>query len=291
MKMVHDRLEERGCPFYFLNHADIDETTVDIDFGSMTGVLASPSGECPVEELGSFYYRPYDLRHYPHIQPVSNDNAALLPYYMVEKSIWMMSELSGGLIVNPQEASASNQSKPVQAALIKKAGFEIPDTLITSVPKEVLAFEKKHGRIIYKSISAARSIVKVFGREDKERLDDIRHLPVQFQQFVEGTDYRVHIVGDRGFTAKIVSDSDDYRYGDATVESAELPEDVREKCFRLSRGLGLIVCGIDLRVDLAGQWYCLEVNPSPGFSYYEAHTGQPVSAAIAELLHTGLKDQ
>jgi hypothetical protein len=29
---------------------------------------------------------------------------------------------------------------------------------------------------------------------------------------------------------------------------------------------------------------CFEVNPSPGFSYYEGHTGQPISAAIARYL-------
>jgi len=33
-----------------------------------------------------------------------------------------------------------------------------------------------------------------------------------------------------------------------------------------------------------GAWYCLEVNPSPGFTYFEAVTGQPISTAVAELL-------
>ena len=27
-----------------------------------------------------------------------------------------------------------------------------------------------------------------------------------------------------------------------------------------------------------------EVNPSPGFTYYETNTGQPIAAAIASLL-------
>jgi hypothetical protein len=30
--------------------------------------------------------------------------------------------------------------------------------------------------------------------------------------------------------------------------------------------------------------YCFEVNPSPGFSYYEANAGQPISTAVAEYL-------
>jgi uncharacterized circularly permuted ATP-grasp superfamily protein len=33
-----------------------------------------------------------------------------------------------------------------------------------------------------------------------------------------------------------------------------------------------------------GRWFCFEVNPSPGFTYYESHTGQPIAAAIADML-------
>jgi len=33
--------------------------------------------------------------------------------------------------------------------------------------------------------------------------------------------------------------------------------------------------------------YCFEVNPCPGFSYYEANTSQPISAAVARRLASG----
>jgi D-alanine-D-alanine ligase-like ATP-grasp enzyme len=33
-----------------------------------------------------------------------------------------------------------------------------------------------------------------------------------------------------------------------------------------------------------GRWYCFEVNPSPGFSYFENLTGQPIAKAIATYL-------
>ncbi|MER3479214.1 MAG: RimK domain-containing protein ATP-grasp, partial [Meiothermus sp.] len=36
-------------------------------------------------------------------------------------------------------------------------------------------------------------------------------------------------------------------------------------------------------------WYCFEINPCPGFAYYEQHTGQPISAALAELLEAGIR--
>ena len=33
---------------------------------------------------------------------------------------------------------------------------------------------------------------------------------------------------------------------------------------------------------------CLEVNPSPVFSYYELNTEQPIADAVARLLATGV---
>jgi hypothetical protein len=33
-----------------------------------------------------------------------------------------------------------------------------------------------------------------------------------------------------------------------------------------------------------GRVYCFEVNPNPGFSYFEAQTGQPIAQAVARYL-------
>ena len=51
--------------------------------------------------------------------------------------------------------------------------------------------------------------------------------------------------------------------------------------------LGLHVAGIDLRRTDDGRWVCFEVNPSPGFTFYQEETGQPIAEAIARLLAAG----
>ena len=43
------------------------------------------------------------------------------------------------------------------------------------------------------------------------------------------------------------------------------------------RTFDLLFAGIDLKQTPSGEFYCFEVNPSPGFLYYERHTGQPIS--------------
>jgi glutathione synthase/RimK-type ligase-like ATP-grasp enzyme len=187
----------------------------------------------------------------------------------------------------------SNFSKPFQAQLIAEHGFAVPETLVTNDPDLVRAFVAEHGRAIFKSISSERSIVSVLDDDDLARLDAIRWCPVQFQAFVEGTDVRVHTVGGEVFATAISSDATDYRYatrqtGDAaTMEACELERELADRCLALAAGLGLDLAGIDLRITPAGEAVCFEVNPSPVYSYYEAHTGQPMAAAIACYLAGG----
>lgn len=64
----------------------------------------------------------------------------------------------------------------------------------------------------------------------------------------------------------------------------ELPAPIAERCIRLTKQLNLPLAGIDLFESQTGRYYCFEVNPSPGFSYFEEHTGQRISLAIADYL-------
>ena len=68
------------------------------------------------------------------------------------------------------------------------------------------------------------------------------------------------------------------------MRAMRLPPAVEERCLRLAAAMRLPLAGIDLRRTPRGEWYCFEVNPSPAFTFYTSHTGQPVAEAIASLL-------
>jgi glutathione synthase/RimK-type ligase-like ATP-grasp enzyme len=141
--------------------------------------------------------------------------------------------------------------------------------------------------VIHKSVSSVRSI-PAFSRH-AARIKDVRWCPTQFQPHIAGTDDRVHVVGDRVFASEIVSQADDHRYAGRTggavkTGTARLPRDVAERCRRLAAGVNLPVAGIDLRATANGEWYCFEVNPSPGFTFYQNATGQPIAEAMAQFL-------
>jgi glutathione synthase/RimK-type ligase-like ATP-grasp enzyme len=122
-----------------------------------------------------------------------------------------------------------------------------------------------------------------------KRLENICWCPTQFQQYIPGNDYRIHVVGEEVFVCEITSHADDYRYAsrqgvDVEIRSTSLPADILDRCRRLVKAMGLSVAGLDLRYGPDGEWYCLKVNPSPGFTYFQDATGQPIDKAISRLL-------
>jgi glutathione synthase/RimK-type ligase-like ATP-grasp enzyme len=198
-------------------------------------------------------------------------------------------DLASGLIVNRPAAMESNSSKPFQSQAIAKAGFAVPDTLVTNDPADVQEFWRRHKRVIFKSISGIRSIVQELTPVNVQRLERVKRLPTQFQAYVPGIDIRVHVVGERLFATQVDSAATDYRYAgqeglETTLKEVALPDRIGAQCIALARRLDLPFCGIDLRRTPEGEYVCFEVNPMPAYSYYEAGTGQAISQAMVELL-------
>jgi glutathione synthase/RimK-type ligase-like ATP-grasp enzyme len=187
----------------------------------------------------------------------------------------------------------SNGSKPFHAQAVTRRGLLTPETLITSDPDLALAFIEEHRRVIFKSISGIRSIVREMDEDDRRRLDHIRWCPVQFQAYVDGRNVRIHTVGDEVFATGITTEAIDYRYAHqqrgapAVLEPVEISDDLAAQCVALARDLELPFAGIDLKITPQDEVYCFEVNPGPAYSYYESHTGQPISAALARYLTAG----
>src|SRR5439155_9641967 len=124
-----------------------------------------------------------------------------------------------------------------------------PPTLVTNEPDEAIEFIRRHGRVIYKSISSIRSIVREWSTADERNLDKIRVLPTQFQAFVSGTNIRVHVVGSKLFATEISSPAVDYRYAereglDVEMRPLDLPPQICRQCCDLASLLQLPFCGI-----------------------------------------------
>ena len=260
----------------------------------MHGALYRDSGCVALAEVRSIYIR--DLVP-PGFAPLANSDAARGdPEAEAEAyaALEAFADAFPALVVNRPAASSSNGSKPYQQQCIARHGFRTPRTLVTTVPEQARQFyDICQERVIYKSISHQRSIVRMMALEDVSRLAQVSHCPTQFQAYVPGTDIRVHTVGRRVFATEIITDAIDYRYAGREgarrqMRAVELPEDVAARCLQLADGLGLVLSGIDLRRDVQGEYYCFEVNPSPVFTFYQAHTQQRIGEALVDLLCRGV---
>lgn len=296
MRLVVEQLDRFKEPYVMFNQRQFAD--VDIEFemieGEMEGSIRLGGTEYALNQFGGIFTRLMDDQSLPEIKNEPPDSPHRSRCRAVHETLARWCEIAPGLVVNRAAPQGSNGSKPYQAQLIRKAGFLIPETLITNDPRLVMEFYAEHKRIIYKSISAVRSIVQEFGAQDLPRLEQIRWCPTQFQAFIAGTNLRVHVMGDKVFPTAINSDAVDYRYASkqigehAELREVELSDEVAEKCIALSRMLELPLAGIDLKVTPDDEVYCFEVNPSPAFSYYESSTGQPISEAIAKYLMQSL---
>jgi glutathione synthase/RimK-type ligase-like ATP-grasp enzyme len=193
--------------------------------------------------------------------------------------------------INPPINSLSNYSKPHQLRLLADAGFDVPRTLVTNMPQEVLRFhEELDGRVIFKGVSNTMSLAQLLTRGKLERLCHLPNSPTQFQEFIEGVDYRVHVVGEEAFVTRLVAPDEDYRRSSLVdrnsieAEPAFLPDEVIARCVRLTRMLGLVVSGLDFKESREGRLVALELNPFPQFTFYEGYSGQPITRSIVELL-------
>jgi glutathione synthase/RimK-type ligase-like ATP-grasp enzyme len=254
--------------------------------GRVAGRVEGAALALDLETVGATYLRPIETG-----KACGSDDPqgpAYLRAAAVDTALIAWADLSPTAVVNRPAAMAANNAKPYQLSLIARAGFAAPDTLVTTDAAAVAQFRRRHRTIIYKSVSGIRSIVSRLA-EGEVDLEDVGNCPTQFQEYVPGTDVRVHVAGDALLATEIQSPADDYRYASRSsaglaMLATELPRDVAERCRSMVREMGLLVAGVDLRRTPDGAWYCFEVNPSPGFTFFEAGTGQPIADMIARLL-------
>ena len=274
-RAVCEWLNRWNAPVFFLNHAAIYETEVSMSTSQrLSFQVTCGSQSCCLDDCTAAYLRPYNYRDYP-----KNDVQAQSDPVMVHHLISAWAEYAPGLVISRPSAEGTNQSKLYQAVAIRSAGFLTPDTLVSNDPNAIREFQARHGRVIYKSMSNVRSIVKELEAED---LVGKVLGPTQFQKRIEGQNIRVHVVGEEYFACAIESDGTDYRYAESRMIPTALPIDVARKAIGLTRNLGLHLAGLDLILTPAGEWYCLEANPNPAFACF-VHA-DAVGEAVARML-------
>ncbi len=287
VRAVRGALAARGAAVAFVDQRESLDAELELEVGvRVAGRLRLAGGaEIDLAQVRAAYIRPDDASRLPAIERAREAGGDWQRALALQAGLMAWSEVTPALVVNRPAAMASNCSKPYQSQLIGRLGFRVPETLVTTDPAAARAFWRLHGDVIYKSVSGVRSVVARLSAAHEPRLGDVASCPTQFQRWIPGVDHRVHVVGDAVLACAVHSDAVDYRYGGhAEIVACELPGELVWRCRALARGLGLAVAGIDLRRTPEGEWFCFEVNPSPGFTYYDSAFGGAIAHAVAALL-------
>jgi hypothetical protein len=198
---------------------------------------------------------------------------------------WLLDEAPFS-VVNRPSSGRSNGSKPFQMLQLAAAGLRVPRWVVTNDARRAEGFLTScRDGVVYKSCSGLRSHVR---RADGRLVERLRvgTAPVVLQEYVGGSEVRVHVVGEEAFGTAVSSEALDYRFeSEQTDYSAlDVPPGIRRLCVEVTRQERLMLSGLDFRVAPDGSWWCLELNPVPTFLPYEAGSGHAIGEAILDLL-------
>lgn len=196
-------------------------------------------------------------------------------------------------------------NKQLQLGIAAELGFEIPPTLITSDPDEFLEFYRLHnGNLIDKLPSTVLPASQRTGFElmrftqpvttrDAGYARRVRLSPVLFQHNIaKRFELRITVIDDVVLAAEIHSQATkrtqlDWRHYDwdhTPYRAHALPDDIRKRCIRLARRLGLRFGAIDMIVTPEGRYVFLEINPNGQWRWIEDESGLPISDALCDAL-------
>jgi glutathione synthase/RimK-type ligase-like ATP-grasp enzyme len=197
--------------------------------------------------------------------------------------------------VNPRFEDESAHQKPFQWVVAQRVGMNVPRTLVTNKPEVARNFIEQIGigKTVFKAFLAATQEwreTRIIELSDLSRLDSVQYAPVIFQEYIDGVDLRITVVGDSLYAAEIDARQTSYPFdmrmviGEANIKPIELPADVHNLILRFMRELGLVYGAIDMRLTANGKFVFLEVNPAGQWLFVEQNTGLPISKAMADLL-------
>ncbi|MDQ0230373.1 ATP-grasp domain-containing protein [Metabacillus malikii] len=191
----------------------------------------------------------------------------------------------GRTIINPVDTLLIHFAKPYHLEVLRAADIPVPKTLVTGNPSKLLEFSKGR-KLIYKPV-AGGALCRLLTDEDKdpERLKTLVNAPVQFQEYIEGDDIRVFVLGGKVIASFLVEgEGIDYREKTTSVKPFPLTKEISNLCIRACHALGLTFSGVDLKLRPDGSVVCIECNPSPMFEGFDQVAPVSIVSQLAAYL-------
>lgn len=205
---------------------------------------------------------------------------------------------------------ARARNRPLQLALARQLGIEVPRTLTTNSPQDALSFfDECNGDVVVKMLSSfsvrdenGHDQVVMTNRVTSEHLrkiDTLSKCPMTFQERIpKSMELRITVVGCEIFAASVESGLEptaetDFRRSFVKLSQHwkpyRLPPEFAERLLAFMDALQMNYGAIDVIVTPDGRYVFLEDNPVGQFGWVEHATGMPIARTIARLLTGGVQ--
>lgn len=196
-----------------------------------------------------------------------------------------------GKVVNRGLAAAHNSAKPLHEAILAGYGFHVPDSITSSNREELRSFAEQWP-VVSKTISGIRAETSLATVAIIDAIFDPAAGPIHLQRVVDGDDARIHVVGDQLVAQRVAgSGGIDYRrdgrFDGLSVYDA--PPEVKRAVVHATADLGLAFAGWDFRIGPQDCYWCLEVNPMPGFGPYDRLCDGAISRLLFDYLSSDMQ--
>ncbi|MDJ0620554.1 MAG: hypothetical protein QNJ63_28105 [Calothrix sp. MO_192.B10] len=309
---VVKKLKMHGVPFVRFHPADFP-TKAQISFscspnGQTSYILHTEAKTIELNQVKAVWYRRprMPVVHSELLNSTERDSIAGECQDVLD-DVW--NSLDCLFLPAPRAVIKRAQMKASQLKIAGALGFELPPTLITNSPEDLLEFYRQHnGQIISKlaGFSFFRKVgtpfcryTEVVSKQDIGYFHDIRYSPMIFQAYVpKQVELRVIVVGQQVFAAEIHSqisyrtrhDWRRYDRNETPYLPHALPLEIAKHCIALVNRLELCYGAIDMVLTPEGRYIFLEINPNGQYLWIEYETGLPISDAICDLLLAPIKD-
>jgi glutathione synthase/RimK-type ligase-like ATP-grasp enzyme len=305
---IVNKLNQRAETYFRLNTESLI-TNIGIDFNFTENrfrlIDYSKNEVIDLSRVTSIYYRRPKLPqlNYDSISKGENDFISREIGYFLEG---LYRILNDKYWISPIEAIRKAESKIYQLVQAKSFGFDIPDSLITTLQNNAQDFIKNYPEgcvikpirngFVQDDIQPKIIFTSSLPREQLNLLDGVQLSPTYLQRKIEKmADLRVTVVGNKVFAAKIYSQEFedtiiDWRKGENVYlkhEKIDLPITLEQKCIEFVKSLGLIFGAIDFILDKNGRFIFLEINPNGQWAWIENRLGYDISGEIVNLLIRG----
>ena len=295
-------LNEKNIPFYRLNTEEIGKSIeLSLNFSKEIFKLYDKNlaSEIDLLKFKSVYFRRPELNLDFGEANQNESNFLRSEMLFILEGIYKI--LDGKFWLNNLNSLRNAENKLYQLMVAKEVGLQIPESLVSNQPKQVMDFFQLHeSNCILKPVKSGLIEGKneggvIFTTQihlNHENVERISSCPIYIQPLIKKKgDIRVTIVGTKIFPAFIHSENvidakSDWRQSDQELEYSKLslPVEIESMCFALMKKLNLNFGALDFLLDENNQYIFLEINPNGQWAWIEKRLNYKISDEITKIL-------